>query len=320
LSPLPGSDLLMENDMTANVIWMVFDGALRAAQLLPLALTLAAAPGLGAPAAAQMPRLTPLAAALQAVPTPVPGDSEPVLMVDVAQGTPLQLAARHIAIEVRGDVALVHTILTYRNTGSLPVQALYSVPLPATLTGPQDEVVVLPDDAAQGEGGCGDASFDLPDGLLAELIETGDALARVEHGSVLLAAGDEATFTLTRPVPLAGQTQRRTLVLPLGEASAHGYVPRFSAEVLVHAEQPITALVSRSHAGAIVHGLGNGTASLQIPDGRLHRSRQLAIEFELGAPAQRHEPDEHDGGRRALLATWGGEVRGATAQLPAGLR
>ncbi|MFN9141197.1 MAG: hypothetical protein ACK5V8_09015 [Betaproteobacteria bacterium] len=300
--------------MTIDGVSTIFDGTLRAARLLPLAFTLAAVPALTAPAAAQLPRLAPVAAAVQQAAATVPGDSEPLRLVDAARGTPLQLAARHVAVEVRGDMALVHTLLTYRNTGTAPVEALYSVPLPATLTGPQDAVAVLPDVEEEIDG-CGggeqvDASDadtaaahfpDLPAELLAELIETSDPLALLEHGSVLLAPGEEVTFTLTRPLPLEARgAARRALRLPLGEPAADGAAPHWSAEVLVHAEQPITALAAPGHDGAVVQGLGERSAALQIAQGPWSGSRHLAIEFELGAPPPR------------LLAFWGGEARGAT--------
>lgn len=255
--------------ISANLMSMMFDGAVRAATLLPLAFSLNALQ----PAAAQLPRPAPM---------PVVADSEaqaaaPVAVFDATTGRLLPLAARHVAVEVHGVHALVHTLLTYRNDGAEPIHALFRVPLPAVVTGPLDFVAVLPDD--EDATGCGDT-----DPQTAELIEAGEAFAPFEHGSLMLAPGEEITVTLTRPAPVLVREQRHRLVLPLATDAVQGRAAHFSAEVLVHAEQPIRALASATHGGT-ASGLGALTASLLIPDGRTGASRFLSVDFELAAAA-----------------------------------
>jgi signal transduction histidine kinase len=64
-------------------------------------------------------------------------------------------------------------------------------------------------------------------------------------------------------------------------------VPRFTADVLVEADRPVSRLSSSTHR-ALVDGLGENTALLSVPDGFVYRQSQLAVEFELaGAPASR---------------------------------
>jgi len=56
---------------------------------------------------------------------------------------------------------------------------------------------------------------------------------------------------------------------------------RFTADVLVEADRPVSRLSSSSHR-ALVGGLGENTALLSVPDGFVYRQSQLAVEFELG--------------------------------------
>jgi hypothetical protein len=251
----------------ASLVSMMLDGAARAAQLLPLAFSL----NVMQPAAAQLPRLEPV---------PVVADSEApaastVAVFDATTGRLLPLAARHVAVEVHGVHALVHTLLTYRNDGAEPIHALFRVPLPAVVTGPLDFVAVLPDD--EDGAGCGDT-----DPKTAELIEAGEDLAQFEHGSLLLAPGEEITVTLTRPAPVLVREQRHRLVLSLVADAEQDRAARFSAEVLVHAQQPIRALASATHGGT-ASGLGALTAGLRIPEGRTVASRFLSVDYELDA-------------------------------------
>jgi len=244
---------------------MMLDGAVRAAQLLPLAFSLHAVQ----PAAAQLPRPEPALSAAEAEAQA----ASAVAVFDATFGRLLPLTARHVAVDVRGAQAVVHTLLTYRNDGDEPIHALFRVPLPAVVTGPYDYVAVLPDD--EGDAGYGDAGIPT-----AQLVEAGEDLAQFEHGSLMLAPGEEVTVTLTRPAPLLVRAQRHRLVLPLPVAADGGDAPRFSAEVLVHAEQPIRALASATHGG-LARGLGASTASLMIPAGETSARRFLSIDYEL---------------------------------------
>ena len=250
----------------ANLMSMMLDGAVRAAQLLPLAISL----NVMQPAAAQLPRPEP---ALGVAGSEVPAGAD-VAVFDATYGRRLPQAASHVAVEVHGAQAVVHTVLTYRNDSAEPIHALFRVPLPAVVTGPLDFVAVLPDDAD--DAGCGDGAM-----RAAEFAEAGEDLAQFEHGSVLLAPGEAITVTLTRPAPVLVREQRRRLVLPLSDDADAGVASRFSAEVLVHAGQPIRALGSATHGGQI-SGLGERSVSLQIPDGGAAAARRfLAIDYEL---------------------------------------
>jgi hypothetical protein len=264
---------------------MMLDGAVRAAQLLPLAFSLNVMP----PAAAQLPRPEPALSAAMAEAE----SGSAVAVFDATYGRLLPLAARHVAIDVRGAQAVVHTLLTYRNDGAEPIHALFRVPLPAVVTGPHDYVAVLPDD--EGDAGHIDAGIQT-----AELVEAGEDLAQFEHGSLMLAPGEEVTVTLTRPAPLLVRAQRYRLVLPLPVAADGGDTARFSAEVLVHAEQPIRALASATHGGQS-RGLGASTASLLIPAGETSARRFLSIDYELGDAHAAHAAEVAAGDPSAAM-------------------
>lgn len=260
----------------ANLVSMMLDGAVRAAQLLPLAFSL----NVMQPAAAQLPRPEPALSVIDGEAYVGSG----VAVFDATYGRRLPQVARHVAVEVHGAQALVHTLLTYRNESAEPIHALFRVPLPAVVTGPLDYVAVLPDD--EDDAGCVD------DGIrTAEFAEAGEDLAQFEHGSLLLAPGEEITVTLTRPASVLVREQRHRLVLPLPADADERSAPRLSAEVLVHAVQPIRALGSATHVGQI-SGLGERSVRLLIPDGGAAPRRFLSIDYELdgteSAPAVAH--------------------------------
>lgn len=249
----------------ASLASMMLDGAARAAQLLPLAFSL----NVMQPAAAQLPRPEP---ALRVADSETSAGSD-VAVFDATYGRRLPQVARHVAVDVHGAQAIVHTVLTYRNDSAEPIHALFRVPLPAVVTGPLDYVAVLSDDADDAGG----VDEEMP---TTERVEAGEDLAQFEHGSLLLAPGEEITVTLTRLTPIVVREQRHRLVLPLPAAAEGDTAPRFSAEVLVHAAQPIRALGSATHVGQI-SGLGDRSVRLLIPEGGAAARRFLSIDFEL---------------------------------------
>jgi hypothetical protein len=298
--------------MTTNVMTLLLDGALRAAQLAPLAFTLAALQ----PAAAQLPRPVMTAAAPAAVvpavvhgvppaaPTAVPTVLPAVIPVVLESRTgldALQLTIAHVDVQVSGGQALVRTTLIYRNDGTVPVDAQYSVPLPALFGAPGQPLEAL----GQGEdiGGCGDEPYDV-----AQFAEAGEPLdVGHERGSVIVAPGEEVTLVMARPVDLISRGERHRLVLPLDFARGGSFTPRFSAEVQVTATQPVQSLASATHGGEVM-GVGSTSARLVIPEGRVYEARFLAFDFELGSAAYGMQRVADTPVRNAAL--WGGEGRG----------
>lgn len=270
--------------MTTNLPTTLLQGALRAAQLLPLLITLAPQP-----AAAQLPRAP---AALTAA-----GDAVATVVLDPASAqAPLQLVASHVDVQVRDAQALVRTTLTYRNTGALPVDALYTVPLPARLMAADAPALVLGAPPFAQEG-CGDEPYEL-----AQFAEAGEAEPlRYEQGTVRVAPGEEITVTIARPATLLARDGRHRLVLPLAFQHDAAFTPRFSADIGIAAERPIRSLASATHGGEAM-GLGQTSARLVVPEGRLYEGQFLAFDFELGeANETRHSV--------AAPSTWGGEGR-----------
>lgn len=253
--------------MSTTLVSMMLDGAVRAAQLLPLAFSFGAVQ----PAAAQLPRPEPALGAMHAA-----SSAPAVVVIDAARGQPLPPAARHVAIDVRGGQAVVHTVLTYRNDGAEPMHAVFRLPRPAVITGPGDDVAVLQDEDEDAEdAGCGG-----PGAYTDEIVEAGEDLAHFEHGSMLLAPGESFDVTLTREAPVLARAHRHRLVLPLADAGSDDGAAPLTAEVLVQAEQPVRALASATHGGQVI-GLGDRLASLQIAGGKPAASRFLSIDYEL---------------------------------------
>lgn len=268
--------------MTKNMISVLLDAALRAAQLAPLLFA--------QPAAAQLPRpLNPPAAQAG-------GATTTVVLDPASTPAPLQLVASHLDVQVNGKLAMVRTTLTYRNAGALPVEALYTVPLPALLATADQRVIALGAPVME-DAGCGDEPYEV-----AQFAEAGEAPeVRYEQGTVLVAPGEEVTLTLARPTELVVRDARYRLVLPLGFQRGASFTPRFSADVSVAAEQPIRALTSATHGGE-VENLGGTHARLSIPEGRAYEGQFLAFDFELGE-GEADTPVRN-------VAAWGGEGRG----------
>lgn len=288
--------------MTTNVMTLLLDGALRAAQLVPLAFTLGALQ----PASAQLPRPVMTAAApadLLSVPPAAPAVL-PVVLKSSAGIDPLQLTIAHIDVQVSGGQALVRTTLIYRNHSAAPVEAHYSVPLPALFGAPGQPLEALGqgEDIGEDIGGCGDEAYEV-----AQFAEAGEPLELgYERGSVIVAPGEEVTLVMARPVDLISHGARHRLVLPLDFARGGSFTPRFSAEVNVTAPQPVQSLASATHGGEVT-GAGSTSARLVIPEGRVYEARLLAFDFALGSAAAETQRAANTPVRNAAL--WGGEGR-----------
>ncbi len=259
-----------------SFVRMLADGAAQAARLVPL---LFAFNGV-TPAAAQLPRAVALA----------PGTAAAAVIEALPAGAPLTLVANHVEVRIADARAEVLTQLTYRNDGTLPIEARYTVPLPALVLQP-GEIASWPVDAAAVDCG-GD---ELPES--AQFAEAGEIDPRgYEAGTLWIEPGEEVTVKLRRPAELLVRNGRHRLVLPLVAHRDATFTPRFSAEVRIEAERPIAALASATHGGH-VSGLGARRAALTVPEGRVYEGRFFAVEFELGDPPG-----------TTATAAWGGEA------------
>ncbi len=258
------------------------DGAAQAAQLVPLLFALNGV----TPVAAQLPRAVAFA----------PGAAAPAVIEPVPAGAPLTLVANHVEVRVAGARAEVLTQLTYRNDGAMPIEARYSVPLPALVLQSGDDASWANDPAPFDCGG--DEPFES-----AQFAEAGEADPRAyASGTLWIEPGEEVTVMLRRPADLLVRGGRHRLVLPLVVDRDATFTPRFSAEVWIEADRPIAALASATHRGQVV-GLGERRAALIVPDGRVHAGQFLAVEFELGTVEA-----------RIGLELWGGEAHPRAAR------
>ncbi|MFZ5538255.1 MAG: hypothetical protein ACOY5V_00765 [Pseudomonadota bacterium] len=260
-----------------SFVRMLADGAAQAAQLVPLLFALNGA----APAAAQLPRAV----------ASSPDAAAPVLIEPLPAGAPLVLVANHVEVRVDGARAEVSTQLTYRNDGTAPIEARYSVPLPARVLQPGD-TASWPDETTALDR-CDDEAPEA-----AEFAEAGEADPRAyEAGTLWIEPGEEVVVRLRRPAELLVRRGRHRLVLPLVTDPGAPFTPRFSAEVRIEADRPIAALASATHGGQVI-GLGQRRAALTVPEGRAYQGRFFAVEFALvEAPTA------------AKSLAWGGETR-----------
>lgn len=260
-----------------SFVRMLADGAAQAAQLVPLLFALNGV----APASAQLPRAVPF----------TPGAASPAVIEPVPATAPLTLTSNHVEVRVHGARAEVLTQLNYRNDGPVPIEARYTVPLPALVLQAGD-TASWPVDAAPFDC-CGDEPPEV-----AQFAEAGETDPRAyEAGTLWIEPGEEVTVKLRRPAELFLRKGRHRLVLPLVFDRGATFTPRFSADVRIEAERPIAALASATHGGQ-VFGLGERSAALIVPDGRVYEGRFLAVEFELGeGPVATETP------------AWGGEAR-----------
>jgi hypothetical protein len=268
----------MSTALSLSFSQIVLDGAVRAAQLLPLLLALNAVQ----PAQAQLPRLLP----------PVTVTAAPIVEIDTGlDNSPLTLLANHVDIRVVGSGARVRTTLTWRNDGPVPVEAKYRVPLPSTLAR-------LAADAET--DGCGDPLDEQTAATDDEFAEAAD-VAQQGRGSVLLAHGEEVRVTVEREATLIARGDHHRIVLPLFTQRGSMFAPQFSATASIDAARPIVELSSATHA-VEVNGLGATQAQVVIQNGRVHEGQFLAIDFSLGDEATMASTPSPTAQR------WGGET------------
>lgn len=173
----------------------------------------------------------------------------------------LTLTAHHLDVRVAGERASVTVLLLLRNDRAAGVALRYPLAAPARLM--RSDAVDLPPE-------------------MAEQVETASVPSLRQDEVIVVAPGEQIGIELRREVPLAvvGGVHRLELPLPVDREAP--WVPRFTADVRVEADQPIRRLSSPTHQ-ALVDRLGENTALLSVPDGFVYRQAQLAIEFELGA-------------------------------------
>lgn len=238
---------------------VLLDGARRAATYATMLFSLNSPP----PASAQPPPAQPAA---------------PALAVDgsvAASG--LTLVAHHLDVRIAGGTASVLARMLLRNDRPTEVSVQYVQPQPAR--------------ALRGDGagllGAGDVAQLCDDADLspqaAERAEAAPGWLVHRYDVIVFAPGEQIGFEVQRQVPVeaAGGVHRLQLPLPVDREAP--WVPRFTADVLIEAGQPIRRLSSPTHQ-ALVDGLGENTALLSVPDGFVYRQGQLAVEFELGEP------------------------------------
>ena len=235
---------------------VVFEGVRRAATYATMLFSLNAPP----PAAAQPPA-APLAA--------------PLAIDGSLAASGLTLTAHHLDVRIAGGTASVQAFMLLRNDRPTEVALHYLLPQPARVV--RGEAAGPLATAAMAASCDGDLSLQA-----AEYAETAPGRLVQRFDVIVVAPGEQIGVEVQREVPVetAGGVHRLQLLLPVDREAP--WVPRFTADVLVEAGQPIRRLSSPTHQ-ALVDGLGETTALLSVPDGFVYRQAQLAVEFELGA-------------------------------------
>jgi hypothetical protein len=240
---------------------VLLDGARRAATYVTMLFSLnSPQPAVAPPALAQQ-------AATQIAAAPAADGS--------VASSGLTLVAHHLDVRIAGDRASVQTLMLLRNDRPTEVSVQYMLPQPArTVRG----------DGAVLAGSAGAAALCDDADLSPQVAEQAEAApGRLVHryDVIVFAPGEQIGVEIQREVPVevAGGVHRLRLPLP-GDSEAP-WVPRFTADVLVEADRPVSRLSSSTHR-ALVDGLGENAALLSVPDGFVYRQGQLAVEFELG--------------------------------------
>jgi len=235
---------------------VLLDGARRAATYATMLFSLNAPP----PAAEQPP------AARLAAPLAIDGSL-------AASG--LTLTAHHLDVRIAGGTASVQAFMLLRNDRPTEVMLHYLLPQPARVVrGEAAGPLATAGMAASCDGDLSPQAAEYAETATGRLVQRFDV--------IVVAPGEQIGVEVQREVPVeaAGGVHRLQLLLPVDREAP--WVPRFTADVLVEAGQPIRRLSSPTHQ-ALVDGLGETTALLSVPDGFVYRQAQLAVEFELGA-------------------------------------
>jgi hypothetical protein len=211
-----------------------------------------------------------------AVARPPAAQPAPVLGTDGSLAdSGLTLVAHHLDVRIAGGVASVQTQLLLRNDRQTEVAAHYVLPQPARVVRGE----------AGGRSDAADAAALCDDDLSpheAEQAETAPGRLVQRNDVIVVAPGEQIRLEVQREVPVVATGGVHRLQLPLPVDREAPWVPRFTADVLIEAEQPIRRLSSPTHQ-TLVDGLGENTALLSVPDGFVYRQAQLTVEFELGA-------------------------------------
>ena len=216
-----------------------------------------------------------------AAPPPAAPPDKAALAIDGSlSDSGLTLVAHHLDVRIAGGVASVQTQMLLRNDRPTEVAVHYVLPQPAR---------VVRGDGASLAGSTETASPCDETDLSPRLAEQSEAAPgrRVQpYDVVVVAPGEQISLEVQREVPVVATGGLHRLQLPLPVDRQAPWVPRFTADVLVEAGQPIRRLSSPTHQ-ALVDGLGEHTALLSVPDGFVYRQALLAVEFELGEKDQR---------------------------------
>ena len=238
---------------------VLLDGARRAATYATMLFSLHASP----PAAAQPPAQ--------------PATAAGALTVDGSVAdSGLTLVAHHLDVRIASGLASVHALMLLRNDRPAGIAVQYLLPQPARVErgdigGPAGRVGM--------DTLCDDADLSPQ---AAEQAETARGQL-VQRGEVIvIAPGEQIAIQVQREAPVIGSGGVHRLHLPLPVDREAPWVPRFTADVWVEADQAVTRLSSPTHQ-ALVDGLGERTARLSVPDGFVYRQTALTVEFELGA-------------------------------------
>lgn len=246
----------------------IAEGALRAAQLVPLLFAL----NTPAPAEAQLPR---------------PAPAEPPFAVEAEQSPALTLTEHHVDAHVRGGQAQVRSLLTYRNERAEPVSASFAFPFPALLQ-QGDMWRTLGTESVEAADGGDESPED------AEFREAGEpAPSRIDVGYVTVAPGEEIRIETQRAIDLAPRARGWRLALPLPVERSAPYAPQFSADVSVEESPAVARLASTTHGGTAT-GIGSPRAQLEVPAGRVYLGAQFVVDIDVGAAGD--------------IALWGGEA------------
>ncbi len=247
----------------------IAEGALRAAQLVPLLFALNAP---SPEAMAQLPR---------------PAPAEPPFADAAEEPSPLVLAAHHVDVAIRGGQARVRSRLTYRNEGTEPVAASFAFRYPALLRQGESWRALGEESTAAADGD--DSAQD------AEFLEAGEPVPpRIDVGYVTVAPGEEVELETHRTVALEPHGRGWRLALPLPSDRGAPYAPQFSAGVTVEESPAVARLASSTHDGTAT-GLGTPRAQFEVPAGRAYLAAQFVLEVDVG--------------RAGGVALWGGEAR-----------
>jgi len=215
-----------------------------------------------------------------APPPAAPPDTAALTIDDSLADSGLTLVAHHLDVRIAGGVASVQTQMLLRNDRPTEVAVHYVLPQPARVVRGEGASLAGSTETASP---CDETDLSP---RVAEQIEAAPSRRVSPYDVVVVAPGEQISLEVQREVPVVAAGGLHRLLLPLPVDRQAPWVPRFTADVLVEAGQPIRRLSSPTHQ-ALVDGLGEHTALLSVPDGFVYRQALLAVEFELEEKDQR---------------------------------